>query len=124
MEPTDEQIVLDIIERAQNCKFTEVHFIKSLDEFFKYYQYNKSTGIVIKLLKKSSGKLFKVYCKEILKGTADVEQLLAYAQLDEITKFYITDFNRIQQVIEEYKTYLCQGNFIRALLGEERNLGD
>jgi hypothetical protein len=124
---TDEQndlIATEVVERARTKNYTEVRPIRSMDELIGYYLYIKSTKVVIKVLNKSSNKLFKTYCEEILTGAADVDVLLAYTQLMEIKDFYIEDLARLQQVVNEYKTYLCQGNFIRALLGEERDLGD
>lgn len=122
MEPTKEQIIAEIIERAQCGQFTKFHFIKSFDEFLCLREEARIAKLNIENLTIAADKLFKKYCKEVIEGTANVGNLLAYAEIIDIVDFYKTEVTTFERMLNEYKKYLCQGNFIRAFLGEERDI--
>lgn len=122
MEPTKEQIVAEIIERAERGQFTEFRFIKSFDEFLYLREEARITKLNIENLTDAADKLFKQYCKEVIEGTANVGNLLAYTEVMDIVDFYKIEVTTFERMLDEYKEYLCQGNFIRAFLGEERDI--
>lgn len=116
------QLVLDIIEQAQEGKSIEFQPIMSWREFKYYRQLGISTKLIIKTLKVSSNKVFKKYCKAVTIGISDVKQLLAYVRLLDILDFYQKDLNTIQQMLDDYNEYLCKGNFWYSFLGGRREL--
>lgn len=122
MEPNKEQIVTEIVERATKGQFTEFHFIRSFNEFLYWREEVRITKLNIKSLTEVADKLFKNYCKEIVTGTADVTNLLAYTEITDIVAFYKTELSTFERMLDEYRGYLSHGNFIRALLGEERDI--
>ena len=78
------QLLLSIINQAQEGKSLKFHFIRSWQEFkFRWCQ-AKSTKLVIKTLKASAKGLFKEYCKDVIAGISDITKLLAYQQLLDI----------------------------------------
>ncbi len=122
MEPNKEQIVAEIIERAEKGQFTEFRFIRNFEEFIYWLDLAKANKLIIKTLTESADNLFKKYCKDVVNCTANSQELLAYTKLRDIIKFYETELITINSMTAEYKDYLCHGNFINALLGEDRDL--
>jgi hypothetical protein len=123
MEPLDgQQIITEIINQAQNSKFTKFHFITTMEEYLAYYQHTSSTKVVIKLLKRAGNRLFKSYCKNVSVGASRVEELIAFTEIREIMDFYKTELITFNKMLDEYKDYLCAGNFFRALMGERRDI--
>jgi hypothetical protein len=123
MEPSDEQqIILEIINQAQSGKSTKFHFIATIEEYLGYCQHITSTKVVIKVLKRAADKLFKSYCKNVIKGHTPVDEILAVAEIREITGFYQKELTTFTEMVDEYRDYLCAGNFFRALMGEHRDI--
>lgn len=117
-----QQLILDIIERAQKADYTNFHLITSWKEFKYYMNSLKSTKIVLKVLKHSANMIFKTYCKSVAAQDSSVDQLLAYAQLSDIRTFYETDLKLIKRMLDEYDDYLGKGYFWYSFLGGEREL--
>lgn len=122
MEPTKEQIVTEIIERAKKGQFTEFRFIRNLEEFAYWLGIIKVNKLIIKTLTESANNLFKKYCKDVVECVANSQELFTYTELRDIIKFYETELITVKSMTAEYKDYLCHGNFIRAFLGEERDV--
>lgn len=118
-----EQLILDIILKAQEGKAQQFQPIVSWSDFIYYRKYKTSIKLIIKTLQESANNLFKEYCGDIVAGTSDVTKLLAYEQILGIKAFYENELLVIQQMLDEYDTYLGDwGNFWNAFLGGRRNL--
>lgn len=125
MEQSDAlQILAEILDRAQNEQPAEFHLISSLDELIYYVKGRYSTKVIIKVLKNTAKHLFNSYLKDVVKGNALVEELFAYSQLQEVLRFYCTEFNVFSAMIDEYCDYLCHGHFWDAFFGKERDRED
>ena len=118
-----EQLILDIITKAQEGKALQFQLITSWDDFIYYGGCKSSTKLVIKTLRDSANNLFKEYCRDVVIGTSEVTKLLAYTQLLDIITFYENDLLTIQQMLDEYDAYLGDwGNFWNAIFGGRREL--
>lgn len=117
-----QQFLLEILEQAQQGKFTEFRLLTSWYDFKNCHRTALATKLVIRLLSSSAKKLFKEYCKDITAGEQDVNKLLAYTQLCEITSFYERELDTFKRMIDEYDHYLGHGHFWHAFLGGEREL--
>lgn len=121
MQQTDaQQLLVTIIEYAQNGQITEFQFIKTWQEFRFYSRKARSTKLIISTLAEAANNLFKDYCKTIATGSQDVTQLLAYRELRHIINFYERDLEVLNRMVDDYDTYLGQGNFWHSFLGGER----
>jgi hypothetical protein len=119
-----QELLLEILNHAEEGKFTEFQFITSWREFRRYQRDLKSTKIILKALKAGSKYLFKTYCKEVRKGSADADTLLAYSQMQDVIAFYEKDLAIIQRMLDEYDAYLGKGHFWFSFLGGERTTFD
>ena len=121
MNKQDTQIIVqEIIARAQEGKFTEFRLITSWDDYNFCKGCKKATKLIIKVLNKSANDLIKLYCKTVITGITDVEQLLAYSELQDIIAFYEKELVTINNMLKEYSNYLSDGNFWYSLFGGER----
>ena len=117
-----QQVLLAIIQQAEEGKSLIFQQIKSWQEFRYYCRLKKSTKVVIKVLKTSADNVFKGYCKDVTSGISDITQLLAYNELLAIQDFYEKDLKTLEDMLKEYDDYLGQGNFLYSILGGERDL--
>lgn len=119
------QMTLAIIEHAQEGQPLKFHYIKSWNEFQEYTRLNRSTKAVIKLLNNAANNLFKKYCKNVIAGSSDVTELVAYTQIQEYRDYYIKEAETQQKMLDEYDNYLGNwGNFWHSFLGGERDPWD
>lgn len=119
-ETEAQQLLLDILNYAQEGKLLEFHLITSWAEFRFYTQRNRSTKVLIRTLRSAADNLFKTYCEDISTGSADFTKLLAFAELQKVIDFYNKDLAVVQQMLDEYDEYLGEGHFWYSLLGGER----
>jgi hypothetical protein len=118
----EQQILSNIFARAENGESTDIHLISYWEEYRYYAGEYKATKLIIKMLKDTVKRLTNAYCKGVLNGTADVNILLAYVQVDKVLDFYKTERKILISMLDEYEIYLQQGNFLRALFGEVRDV--
>ena len=122
MESQDnQQILLEIIQRAKEEDYTEFKPISSWNEYSAISRYFWSTKLIIKTLNTTAKNLMKAYCKDIIVGTADFDILLAYLEVNKYLAFYKKELNTISCMLGEYEDYLWNGHFWHSYLGGERD---
>ena len=114
------EIINQLIMQAQEGEHTEVHLISTLSEYFFYLGQAKSLRVVLRVLRNSSNFVFKAYCRGIVIGTSNIDELLAYQQLRGIIPYYEQELEIVNDMIVEYEDYLFFGNLIPALFGASR----
>ena len=114
-----ENLLQAILENAEG-QLSEFRFIESLIDYVECLQWYKATKLVIKILKDTSKRLFKAYCKNVTSGISDVTQLIAFTQLGDVITFYSTELSTIDNMLDEYEEYLRKGNLLYAITGGER----
>jgi hypothetical protein len=123
MQDTEaQQLLLEILEQAEQKKFVEFRLIKSWSEFMFYRKSRTATKLIIKALDQSSRDLIKSYCKQVESGTSDVSWLLAYSELKDVIAFYEKDLETLQKMLDEFDNWLGQGHFFYSILGGERDI--
>lgn len=115
-----QQLLMNIIKYAKTAKLSEFRFIRNWSNYRFYKDQQSFLRPLVKGLYKTSKQLFKKYCKGVLAGEGNINQLLAYQQLCQITKFYQQELNIYTDMLDEYTSYLMKGHLISAFLGEPR----
>lgn len=115
------QLILNIINQAQEGKSIKFHYIESWQDYRYYRQVRRNTKILIQMLTPSARRLFKGYCKDVIAGISDVHKLLAYKRLCEVIAFYENDLEILKRMLYDYDEYLSQGNFWYSFLGGQRD---
>lgn len=103
---------------------TEPHltfrFLTSWSEYKYLRKKRKRIKLFLKMLKSCTKRLFKNYCKAILKGEDQITKLLAFSQLQQVCEYYDVELSTITEMIWEYEAYLMDCNYIYALSGKTR----
>lgn len=121
MTPEESQeIVQVIIERAHERKFTQFRLLENWYDFQECRTQAEATATVIKLLNKSNANLLKSYCKTVIAGVSEFDQIMAYAEIQEVIDFYERELSTLNQMIEEFYNYLSHGNLLYSFLGGNR----
>lgn len=116
------QLVLEIIQKAQEGQSRQFQYILYWSDFAYYWRLYKSTRLLIKTLRTSASNLFKEYCQDVIAGISDVNKLLAYSQFLDIIAFYENELKTIRCMLDDYDSYLGEGNFWYAFLGGQRDI--
>lgn len=117
-----QQLLLKIIEYAEKGKSTEFHLITSWQNFRICRQNRRTTELIIRALNVAADNLFRDYCRDVSAGTTNVNKLLAFSQLQNITAFYKKDLDTLKCMLDEYDDYLGKGHFWYSFLGGERDI--
>lgn len=124
----EDQEKLDIFQslrdRAAKGEHTSFEYIKNIAEYFAAKQIDNALSSILGSFKKSYGKILKQYCKEVRTNKADLSLLLIMNELTQLHKFYSAERDIIQDMIDEYRTYLDHGHLLSALFGEQREVWD
>lgn len=123
-DTTAQQILLAIIQQAQEGRSIVPQRIMSWREFRHYGRLLRGTKVVIKVLKTAGNNLFKSYCDHVTSGVSDVNRLIAHTELQDVVAFYERDIKILKEMLDEYDKYLGQGHFWYSFLGGERDLWD
>ena len=115
-----QQLTLEILRQVEERRFTQFRLLGNWAEYQLCQQSITSTKLVIKVLRQSANNLFKQYCRTVITGITDINQLMAYSQIKEAESFYRTELVTFNNMADEYMDYLSQGNFLYALSGGER----
>lgn len=107
-----QQLLLEIIEHAQEAKPSEFRLITSLRDYKYYCGKVRSYKLLVKGLKKSTNRLFKKYCKSVTVGISNLTTLLAYQRLIQTLEFYQKELDTFVDMLDEYETYLFSGNLL------------
>ncbi len=114
------EIINQLIQQAQEGVHREVHLIHTLSEYLFYCGQARSLKVVLRVLRNSSNLVFRSYCKGVARGASNLDELLAYQQLQAIIPYYEQELQIVNDMIVEYEDYLFSGNFIPALFGASR----
>jgi hypothetical protein len=116
------ELIIALIDRAKSGEHTKFEQLRFFDDYAGARVIYSATRKVVATLEHSANNLFKNYCKAVKQQQADVNLLLAYKQLQLAISFYKEEVRIIKDILADYETYLCEGNFIKAFVfGEARN---
>lgn len=124
MDNQEQQAILDLIEYAQAGNHMDFKLITFWTEYWKVRKLRRDLRGLIRCLKTSMKRLLKAHCKRVIKGIANVNDLVAYIMLEDLVLFEIEELRIVEDMLDEYKTYLSKSSFMVALLGFERAYSD
>lgn len=116
-----QQLILKFIEYAQESKPSEFRLIVSWKEYRYFIGKCRSYKLLLKGLKKSSKRLLRRYHNSVLDGTSNFNTLLAYQRLVSTIIFYEKELATTKDMIDEYVTYLYDGNWFWSFIGFRRH---
>lgn len=124
METTKQELAKALIDRAEKGEHTPKETLTNINAYRAAKTCRTAVEKVVYSMNKSASATLKVYLESIDTGAA-LEQLLAYKALRGVEKFYIDEFNILQEMIEDYEKYMFSNpfNMVSALMGDERDAG-
>ena len=108
---TNEAFVADLINKAEQAKHQQFHFITCWEDYKYYRKLRRSHVLLVRSLQESSDKVFKRHCKAVTVGNSDVLTLIAYCTVKNVLGFYEEELKTISEMIDEYECYLTRGNW-------------
>lgn len=117
---TDQELLNEILEYAESNDPVTFRLLRTEKEYFRLRAYRRTVKLVIKSLRTGNRKLLIGYYKEVTRGTASVQKLLAYHKINNIIEIYVKDLSTINSMLDEYETYLISGNLADLFLGDTR----
>ena len=128
MKNNFEATIKMLIERAENKEFSEFTLLRTYHEYRLAKKYARSVKKAAKLFLELS-KRFESKLDTCVKGDAVyLDQIRAFSTSSHVTLqtylFYSEELKTILSMIQEFKVYLKQGNFIFCLLGGLRKYED
>lgn len=120
-----QELIMTLIDHAKTAKPSEFRFIHT----WRDYQFCKgkvnSFKLLIRGFNETSDHLFKKYCDGVSHNVGNLNQLLAYQQLQQIIRFYENELVTYLNMVCEYKAYLKTGHLLSAtFFGEIREDSD
>ena len=115
-----QSLITELLAFVEAGEHTQFQFLRNLQDYVFTCNVKHTIRVLIKNIQSSADKLFATYCKEIRHGSADFDKLLVYQSLVRIIAFYGDELLIMNDMIDEYETYLMSGNIINALLQEQR----
>lgn len=119
MDDTKE-LILALIEQAKSGEHTKFEQLRFFNEYIAGRITHSAIKKVVVDLEYSADNLFMSYCKAVRKHQADVNLLLAYKQLQHAILYYKEELKIVKDILEDYENYLWEGNFIKAIIFNER----
>lgn len=122
---TNEEFIEAIMERAEEGKHSEFHFISSWPEYRGGVEAYNALHTMTRRLHKAVNNVFKNYLKHVDSGTSVPEELVAFQKLRNCVNFYEAEKKIFDDMTDEYSAYIHHGHFIdQFVFGAERPTED
>lgn len=119
-----QQLIISVLEFARDTKPSEFRLLRTWSEYSTYKRKRSAYKLLVRGLTKTSDRLFKKYCYGICIGEGNINQLLAYQQLQQTLQFYQHEVDVFTDIIYEFEAYLMEGNLLGSFMGEIRSISD
>lgn len=116
MNTQSQKLLTNIIDYAETGEPITFHFIRTWREYSTIRKSARRTKLLVKSLQASHNKVFKRYCKSIPDRKTSFTQLLVCNTLKSTAAFYLAEYRILQDMIEEFESYLLAGNLLDAIL--------
>lgn len=113
-----------LISVALKGEHQEIELLRSLDEYGVGIILRRANIKVSKTFKKQAKRLLKQYFSEIVTGYSSIDTFKAYRTFAICANYYEVEAERVDDCLDEYKTYLSAGHWLDAFLGRERAFED
>jgi hypothetical protein len=117
---TEQNILSELLSFTEAGEHTKFQLLQSWREYLFTRKVRYSLKILTNSLQASADKLFKSYCSGVAAGASDVHELLAYSQVIKIYRFYLEELKIIDDMLNEYESYLIAGNWLDFIFNTQR----
>ena len=111
-----EELYEALTDKALSGGHTKFEFVRNTAEWGVLCKAKSGLKKVIELYELISGNMYKIYCKQVVKGEQDFNLLYAYRQIIECRAFYEEELLIVKDMLNEYDAYLGSGHFMQQFL--------
>jgi hypothetical protein len=115
-----QQLIVSILDFARDTKPSEFRLLRTWQDYKLYKNKRTAYKLLVRGLNRTSNRLFKKYCTGVSIGEGNINQLLAYQQLQTTLRFYEHELEVFTDMVYEFEAYLMEGNLVYAFLGIPR----
>jgi hypothetical protein len=119
-----QQLIVSILDFARDTKPSEFRLLRTWQDYKLYKNKRTAYKLLVRGLNRTSNRLFKKYCTGVSIGEGNINQLLAYQQLQTTLRFYEHELEVFTDMVYEFEAYLMEGNYLASFLGEIRSISD
>lgn len=119
-----QQLIISVLDFARETKPSEFRLLRTWKDYLLYRRKRTAYRLLVQGLTRASNQLFKKYYKGVSLGEGNVNQLLAYQQLQQALRFYEHELEVFTNIISEFNAYLMKGNLLSSFMGEIRPISD
>ena len=119
-----QKITEDIIKRAASGEHVKFEFIRDWQTYRRRKANRTSIRLVIAGLNHSLAVLLRKHCEQVIDGSGSAVNLLVRNVVQTTKSFYEIELAVIEDMINEYETYLANGNWLNAYWGEIRPISE
>lgn len=124
VEEQGDDAIEKLISVALKGEHQEIELLRSLDEYGVGIILRRANIKVSKTFKKQAKRLLKQYFSEIVTGYSSIDTFKAFRTFAICADYYKIEAERVDDCLDEYKTYLSAGHWLDAFLGKEREFED
>lgn len=117
---TDQKLLSELTAFTEAGEHTKFELLQNWQEYRFTRKVRYALRILTGSLRRSADKLFKSYCNNVILGTSDVHELLAYRQIVNIYDFYLEELSIVDNMLDEYESYLLAGNWWDFVFNSQR----
>jgi hypothetical protein len=115
-----QNLIHQLINRAESGEHTAFSYIQTWREYVIVRETRKIFRSYVKGLRATSETLFKHYCRDLVSQKEQFSKLLTCSVLDNAAVFYEGEINILEDMLDEYETYLFSGNWLDFLFLRQR----
>jgi hypothetical protein len=117
---TEQDLLSELASFTEAGEHTKFQLLQNWEEYKTTRKIRYTVKVLLKYIRKLVNNQFKSYCVSVTDGTSDVYRLLAYVTLVKIQDFYTEELRITEDMLDEYETYLCSGNWRDFVFGTPR----
>jgi hypothetical protein len=117
---TEQNIVSELASFTEAGEHTKFQLLQNWQEYRFTRKVRYSLVVLTKSLLTSANKQLHNYCVDVVEGTTKVFNLIAYVSTIRILNFYLEELRIVEDMLDEYETYLLAGNWLDFVLGLQR----
>ena len=112
-----------LILRAEEGTHSDFEYIRSLSEYWVVIKMQKALQKVKNSFKDAYNKAVNLYSQQIKKTKktkTDMNLLLSIVKFEFVYNFYAEEYNILEDMKDEYRSFLNDGNWLKSILGYYR----
>lgn len=109
-----------LILRAEEGKHSDFEYIRSLSEYWVVIKMQRALQKVKTSFKDAYNKAINLYSQQVKETKTDMNLLLSIVKFEFVYNFYAEEYNILEDMKDEYRSFLSDSNWLKSILGHYR----